>query len=216
MDCPQCEGLELETREWALQDLESYRAGKLDKTTRMLIAALTLLGARDRDLLDIGGGIGAIQLRLLAAGATTATSVDASTAYIEVAREEAARAGLAGRITYHHGDFVALAGDVPEADIVTLDRVICCYHDAVALVSLSAAKARKYYGLVYPRDRLLVRIGLWFENLGCRLKKSPFRAFVHPTQLVDGLIREKGLAEVYRHNTFAWQVLVYERISAEG
>lgn len=89
MDCPQCEGLELETREWARQDLESYRAGTLPTTTPMLIAALTTLGAEGRDLLDIGGGIGAIQLRLLAAGATTATSVDASSAYIEVAREEA-------------------------------------------------------------------------------------------------------------------------------
>jgi magnesium-protoporphyrin O-methyltransferase len=216
MDCCQCEGLELETREWARQDLGSFRAGKLDKTTRMLITALALLGARDRDLLDIGGGIGAIQLRLLEAGATTATSVEASTAYIDVAREEARRAGRAERITYHHGDFVALAGDIPEADIVTLDRVICCYHDAVALVSLSAAKARKYYGLVYPRDTLLVRLGLWLENLSCRLKKSSFRAFVHPTQLVEGLIRKEGLAQVYRHNTLVWQVLVYERISAEG
>jgi magnesium-protoporphyrin O-methyltransferase len=216
MDCPQCEGLELETREWARQDLESYRAGKVQKTTPMLITAITALGTQGRDLLDIGGGIGAIQLRLLAAGATTATSVDASTAYIEVAREEAGRAGVAERITYHHGDFVALAGEIPEADIVTLDRVICCYHDAVALVSLSAAKARKYYGLVYPRDTIWVRLGLWFENLGCRFKKSPFRAFVHPTRLVDSLVRERGLVPVYTRKTFIWQVLVYERISPSG
>jgi len=212
MDCPQCEGIELETREWAREDLESYRAGNLAKTTPMLITALTTLGAQGRDLLDIGGGVGAIQLQLLAAGATTATSVDASAAYIEVAREEARSLGLAERISYHHGDFVALAGEIPEADIVTLDRVICCYHDAVALVSLSAAKARKYYGLVYPRDRLLVRIGLWFENLACRFKKSPFRAFVHPTELVDTLVREKGLVQVYERTTFIWRVIVYERI----
>lgn len=213
MDCCQCEGLELETRKWAIEDLEAYRAGKLDKTTRMLITALILLGARGRDLLDIGGGIGAIQMRLLAAGATTATSVDASTAYLDVAREEAGRAGLAERISYHHGDFVALAGQIPEADIVTLDRVICCYHDAVALVSLSSAKARRYYGLVYPRDRFVVRAALYFGNISYRLRKSPFRAFVHPTSVLDALIRKSGLAQVYRHNTFAWQVLVYERVS---
>lgn len=111
---------------------------------------------------------------------------------------------------------MTLAAEIPEADIVTLDRVICCYHDAEALVSLSAAKARKYYGLVYPRDAFWVRLGLWFENFGYRLRKSPFRAFVHPTSLVDGLVREKGLVQVYRHITFAWQVLVYERISPQG
>jgi SAM-dependent methyltransferase len=212
MDCCQCEGLELETRKWAVEDADAYRAGQLDNTTRMLISALILFGAKGRDLLDIGGGVGAIQLRLLAAGATTATSVDASIAYIEVAREEANRVGLAERIAYHHGDFATLAGEIPEADIVTLDRVICCYHDAMALVSLSAAKARRYYGLVYPRDRLLVRLGLAFENLGYRLRKSPFRAFVHPTSLVDALVRENGLVQVYRSTTFAWQVVVYERI----
>jgi hypothetical protein len=213
VDCCQCEGVELETRKWAIEDLEAYRAGKLDKTTRMLITALILLGAKGRDLLDIGGGVGAIQMRLLAAGATSATSVDASTAYLNVAREEATRAGLAERISYHHGDFVALAGQIPEADIVTLDRVVCCYHDAVALVSLSSSKARRYYGLVYPRDRWVVRAALYFENLSCRLRKSPFRAFVHRTSLVDGLIRTSGLVEVYRQDTFAWQVLVYERVS---
>src|SRR4030095_7260435 len=94
MDCCQCEALEQETRKWAVDDLEAFRAGKLDKTSRMLINTLILLGAKGRDLLDIGGVIGAVQMQLLAAGATRATSVDASTAYLEVAREEAQRTGL--------------------------------------------------------------------------------------------------------------------------
>jgi hypothetical protein len=90
--------------------------------------------------------------------------------------------------------------------------VICCYHDVRGLVSKSAAKARRLYGLVYPRDRWPVRFVLFFENLMLRLRKSPFRAFVHPTELVDGLVREAGLRPLLQRNTFAWQVVVYERL----
>ena len=211
MDSCQCQGLERETKKWALEDLSLYRRGKPAKTTQLLINALVSQGVEAFSLLDIGGGIGAIQIELLRSGAIAATSVEASSAYIQVAREEAARAGLEHRITYVHGDFVSLAASLPEADIVTLDRVICCYDDVQALVSLSASKARKLYGVVYPRSACWVRLPLYIENMGYRLRGSPFRAFVHSSQLIEKLIRNAGLSLVYQQNTFVWQVAVYQR-----
>jgi hypothetical protein len=211
MDCCQCEGIERETKKWAIRDLDRYRAGKRTKTTRMLIQTLRELGVRGMTLLDVGGGIGAIQIELLTAGATAATSVDASAAYIEVATREARRRGLDQRISYLHGNFVSLADQVPAADIVTLDRVICCYHDANSLVDLSSSHAGKLYGAVYPRDSWWNRLGVRLINLTMRLQRSPFRTFVHPTGLVDGLIRKNGLKPVYHRNTFFWQVVVYGR-----
>jgi magnesium-protoporphyrin O-methyltransferase len=213
LDCSSCEGLEGETVRWAQDDLANYRRGKLVKTTPMLIRALVDMGVQDLTLLDIGGGVGAVQLDLLRAGASHATSVDASKAYLAVAKEEASRASLEQRITYVYGDFVTVAGDIPEADIVTLDRVICCYADVETLVSRSAAKARKVYGLVFPRDVWWMKLALFFENLGYRIKGSPFRAFAHPTELVQGLLRSAGLNEVHHRNTFAWQVVLYQRSS---
>jgi magnesium-protoporphyrin O-methyltransferase len=212
MDCAQCRGLEVETRKWAEQDLRLYRRGKSTRTTPILTAALLERGVGGLTLLDIGGGIGVIQLELLAAGAAHTTSVEASLAYLAVAGEQASRAGVADRIRAIHGDFVALAPEVEPADVVTLDRVICCYHDFRALVSLSAAKARRLSGQVYPRDRWLVRLVLTFENLMLRLRKSPFRAFVHPTVVVDRIVREAGLRPVFQKNTFAWQVVLYARL----
>ena len=211
MDCSSCEALEKETVEWAQEDLADYRRGKVAKTTPMLIRAMMDVGVDGLTLLDIGGGVGVIQLELLQAGASRATSVDASSAYLEVAKAEAARAGVEPRITFIHGDFVALAEGIPEADIVTLDRVICCYPDVENLVSRSAAKARKVYGLVFPRDVWWVKLALYVENLGYRLKSSSFRAFVHPTELVDRLARAAGLREIHHRNTFSWQVVLYQR-----
>ncbi len=211
MDSCQCQALERETKKWALEDLALHQKGKPVKTTPMLIRALADAGVDGLTLLDIGGGIGAVQFELLRLGVSTATSVEASSAYLEVAREEATRAALDRRITYLHGNFVSLAEGIPDADIVTLDRVICCYDDAEALVSLSAAKARRLYGLVYPRAAWWVKMAVFFENLVYRLRGSPFRAFVHPTELIDRLVRDHGLKEIHHRETFAWQVVVYQR-----
>src|SRR5258707_1794781 len=131
----QCEGIEgqFNSRE-AGKKLADYQKHGLTGTTRLLIAALKEAGVEGRTLLDIGGGIGAIQLELLKAGARSAVSVDASTAYVEAAQQEARRQGLQDRIQFQHGDFVELADGVPPADIVTLDRSVCCYPDMPALV----------------------------------------------------------------------------------
>jgi hypothetical protein len=55
-------------------------------------------------------------------------------------------------MSFQYGDFVALAPALSAADVVTLDRVICCYDDMPALVGRSAALAERLYGVVYPRD----------------------------------------------------------------
>ena len=91
--------------------------------------------------------MGAVQHELINAGVQQVTSVEASSAYLNAAKEEAQRRRLADHVSYYHGNFADLASDIAPADIVTLDRVICCYHDMEKLVGLSAARARK---LVWP------------------------------------------------------------------
>jgi 2-polyprenyl-3-methyl-5-hydroxy-6-metoxy-1,4-benzoquinol methylase len=162
-------------------------------------------------LLDIGGGIGSIQHALLRRGVVHATDVEAASAYLKVARGEAARRGVDDRITFLHGDFVELAERIPPADIVTLDRVLCCYDDMPALVSLSAKKAIKRYGLVFPRDSWLVRLFLPVANFFLSLTGTPFRIFIHRTEQVDRLIRKQGLKRDYLKKSGFWQVMVYSR-----
>jgi magnesium-protoporphyrin O-methyltransferase len=193
------------------RELTHYRAKGPDRTTRMLIGALKKERIQDLSLLDIGGGVGAIQHALLEAGVQNAVDVDASQAYIQAARAEALRRGVAERISFQHGDFVELAGQIPPADIVTLDRVICCYPDMEKLVSLSAARARKLYSLVFPRDTWWLRIGFVLMNFFMRLRRNPYRAFMHPTRAVEALLRGSGFKRLYYHRTLIWQVAVYSR-----
>lgn len=210
MFCCQCQAIERQfDQRVAARQLKRYRKRGPARTTQMLIDALRARGIQGATLLDIGGGVGAIAHELLRAGAATATSVEASAAYIEAAREGVDGQGDADHVTYYHGDFVELAGQIEPADIVTLDRVICCYGDMESLVGLSSARARKLYGVVYPRDTWWVRLGVALINHTCRLRRQAFRAFVHPAEAVEGIVHSHGLERRFYRQTFIWQVVVY-------
>ncbi|MEW6403095.1 MAG: class I SAM-dependent methyltransferase [Chloroflexota bacterium] len=212
MKCCQCQGIEeLFSESYVRKELAEYRRRGPEKTTRMLINALKSKGVQGLNLLDIGGGVGAIQYEMLNAGAESAMDVEASSAYLAVARAEAERRGISDRISYQRGNFVALAPQVAAADIVTLDRVICCYDDMESLVSRSVEKARKFYGLVYPRDTWWVRLGLDIQNLFLRLTRRQYRSFVHPTKAVEALVTRSGFRRDFYRQTIVWQVVVYSR-----
>jgi magnesium-protoporphyrin O-methyltransferase len=196
----------------ARRDILEYRANGAEGSTRRLLDALIGHGVEGGTLLDIGGGVGVIQLEMLKAGVASSVDVDASAPYIEVARAEAAEHGFDDRTEYRHGDFVALAPDVGSADVVTLDRVICCYPDVGNLVTRSAERARRLYGLVYPVDRWWTRAVAWILNMVTRVSGGAYRMHVHDQRLVDRLIRQAGLDPRYHHAGMVWQTAIYERV----
>jgi magnesium-protoporphyrin O-methyltransferase len=167
-------------------------------------------------VLDIGGGLGAVHLALLSAGAGQAVDVDASAGYLKAAKQEAERQGLAGRIRHLHGNFVDLAREVVAADIVTLDRVICCYDDAQSLLDSSASKARSLLGLVYPVDSRLMKIARGLLNFALRTLRKRFRIFVHSSAQVDAIARSHGFLKRVYHKRGIWQVVVYAKAIATG
>jgi magnesium-protoporphyrin O-methyltransferase len=195
----------------AREELEAYRKHGPDNTTRLLLDAILERNVRGLTLIDIGGGVGAIQHELLRAGVEHGISVDASTAYLNAARSEAERLGHADRMEYRYGDFVALAPQIEAADIVTLDRVICCYPDVEALVGLSSARARRLYGVVFPHDNLVFRFGQRIINLYFRVTRNPYRSFIHSAQVVEAILARQGFYRAFRKTTWFWQVMLYER-----
>ena len=148
---------------------------------------------------------------MLKAGVSEAVGVDASSAYIKAVEEEGEQQGHGDRISSHFGDFVEVAPQISPADIVTLDRVICCYHDLDNLVNLSTALATSMYGVVYPRDTWQVKAAFGFINLYLRLTRKTFRVFIHPTKSVDSLVRRSGFQQRYSSKTMIWQVVLYGR-----
>jgi SAM-dependent methyltransferase len=196
----------------ARDDLRSYRKSGPAGTSTWLLEGLRGDGVDGLSVLDIGAGVGAVHLDLLRAGAAMAVDVDGSPAFVSVARQEAARQGLVDRVTYVVGDFVPLAPTIAPADLVALDRVVCCYPDMEALVRQSVARARLRYGLVYPRDTWWIRSGAAVLNGLARLFRQRVRAYIHRTTEVEAIVRGAGFVPRLRRTNLFWQVAVYERV----
>ncbi len=210
--CCQAEGIEeLVDLQVATKELNRYRRKGATKTTRLLLDVLKSEGVEGMTLLDIGGGVGVLQHELLKAGVKEATSVDASSSYLEAAQKEAERQGHLDRLIQYHGDFVKVAGEISEADIVTLDRVICCYDDMERLVGLSAERALKFYAVIYPPDHWLIKALTWLENLKHRIERDQFRVFAHTNMAVDAIIRRAGLERFFSYESLLWNIEVYRR-----
>lgn len=193
------------------KELARYRKDGASNTSKQLVTAISTGGVEGMTLLDIGGGLGSVQHALLEKGVVKTIHVDASSAYARAAQEEAESRNLNHNIEILQGNFVDIADDIPEVDLVTLDRVICCYDDLESLVRLSVGKAKKRYGLVFPRDFRLFRFFLPLVNFILALRGTSFRIFLHSTQRVDQIIKDQGLIPTYHKRVGFWQVLVYQR-----
>ena len=196
----------------ARADIKSYhKRGPADQT-KLILEALRSLEIKEAELLDIGGGIGVIHHELLHDMARGATHVDASSAYLKEAKEEAARRGHGERVQFVHADFTDIAADLPKADIVTLDRVVCCYPDFQGLLKAAADHSRKALALTYPRETWYLRFGFKVLNFFQRLRKDPFRVFLHPIAGMDALLKAEGFERITLRQLFVWEMALYQRI----
>ena len=212
MSCAHCrDAADFFDRKVARKELKRYRRHGPLRTTRMLVEAALAEGAEGRVVLDVGGGIGAIQHELLAAGARRVVNVDASPSYQDAARGEAEARGTAERIEFYTGDFVEVAPALPTADFVTLDRVICCYPNMPALVGASAEHARVLWGAVFPREYLALRVGMRMLNWIQRLRRSAFRVYNHAREDIGKELRKRGFEERVYRKTLLWQVMVWKK-----
>jgi len=185
----------------------------LEPSQKQLMKGLISSGLSDASLLDIGCGTGYLHQRLLQAGAASAVGVDLSAKMLDEARAQAREQGLAERTDYREGDFVELGDVLAPADIVILDKVICCYPDADALVQRSARMARRVYAFTIPRDRWTVRFALFAGRVFLALIRCRFRSYVHDLAAIDRGLTHLGFARVFQECTFAWLTRVYARRS---
>jgi len=195
----------------AASDLRSWEQDGLPNSTAELIGALRAADVSGATLVDIGAGVGMVHLELLAAGAASAVDVDASSAYLATARAEAERRGVADRVTYRHGNAVDLAEDLPPADIVTLDRVICCYPDLPALLGAALHPRPRLVGLVHPTDRWWVRSAAWLLNALSWLLRRRDDFYIHRQVDIDRLLHDAGFRQRHKGGSRVWRVAVYER-----
>jgi magnesium-protoporphyrin O-methyltransferase len=187
---------------------QRYRRKGLDRTAATMVAFLRERGLAGRTLLEVGGGVGAIEIELLRAGAGRAVNVELSTAYDFEASALAKEAGLQERLERRYGDFAAGMFVAP-ADVVLMHRVVCCYPDPGRLVGAAAELARGYLVMSFPRESRLVRLGIALSNAWHR--RTGFRAYVHPLSALVAPAESRGLRPAFDHRGRIWHVVAFER-----
>lgn len=194
---------------------KKFRRRGLDKPSRLISDALTREGIQEKTLLDIGCGAGGLHLTLLQRGARSAQGVEIAEGMLEAARSLATQLGLADKVMYIQGDFVRMNGGISQADVVILDKVVCCYPEYEELIAKSADKAADLYAVSFPRDAVIPKLGFrGIAWLGDMLKWS-FHPYYHNPAAIGAAIQKRGFREVYSGWTALWSVKVFRRESTE-
>ena len=184
-----------------------YRSRGLDRTATLMVDFLTGQGVEGASVLEIGGGVGAIQLELLRRGAARTTNLEMVDAYEADADALAREAGVAQRMTRRRLDLATAPDDVEPHDIVVLHRVVCCYPDYQRLLGAASAHATRLLVFSHPTGNLLNRFLTAGENLSFRLRRNPFRTYLHEPDALVGAAEQGALRTTYRHSALAWQVV---------
>ena len=200
----------------AQRRLRRYRKGGLDPLAKSMVNFLASQDIAGASLLEVGGGVGDLQVELLKAGVGHATNVELSAGYEETAKEMIAAEGLTDRITRHLGDFVEDQDKFEPADIVVLNRVVCCYPWMDRMMSAATSKTGRYLGLAFPKEKWFMKTTIGLANTFMAATRCDSRAFVHSVDEMESIATRAGLAIRHTDENIGWQAVVYERVSQQG
>ena len=196
---------------FARRAAKRYRKHGLDRSGRQIVAFLESRGLEGATVLEVGGGVGEIQLELLKRGVERTVNLELSPGYDQEAARLAREAGVDGRIERRIHDIAVAPAEVEPADIVVLHRVVCCYPDYERLLGAAADHARRLFVFSHPPRNLISRALLGTQNLGFRLAGREFRTFTHPPPAMLAVLERHGLRPVFTHRGIPWQVAGLER-----
>ena len=197
---------------FARRQARRYRKRGLDEAAKGMVDFLTAHGVEGATVLEIGGGVGEIQLELLRRGAAQATNLELVDTYDAPAGELAAEAGMTGRLSRRLLDIAATPDEIGPADIVVLHRVVCCYPDYSRLLGAAADHTRRLLVFSHPPRNPISRAIVSVQNSMCRLTGRSYRAYTHPPAAMVRVLSRHGLRVNHRHRASVWQVVGAERV----
>jgi hypothetical protein len=181
-----------------------YRKRGLDRTARRIVEFVAAR-IQDATVLEVGGGVGEVQIELLKRGAARTVNLELSPGYEREALGLLAEAGLADRVERRLLDIAVEPDGVEPADAVVLHRVVCCYPDYERLLGAAAARARRVLVFSFPRRNVVSRLFIAGQNLVFRVMRKEFRVFAHPPAAMLAVLHEEGLDTAFAHRGPVWE-----------
>ncbi len=220
MICPCCQPENINdldntfTLRRAKKEGQAYLKNGLSKRADKLIAFLHQLPNESRTTLDIGCGVGGVHQELLRQGLIeSAIGIDASSAYLQIAGQNAGILHINDQTEYHHLDFAQNADQFNRANVVILDRVICCYPHLEQLLGEAANRAQDFLAISYPIDNQISRFAVKIADFFLRLTGSGYHPFVHPEPQIMGIAANAGMQLAHSDQHLFWQIRVFSRVN---
>jgi 2-polyprenyl-3-methyl-5-hydroxy-6-metoxy-1,4-benzoquinol methylase len=198
----------------ARSEAKRYRSSGLDGTSRRIVDLVKAQGVGGKSVLEVGGGIGAIQIELLKAGASRATSIELTPTYEDVAAGLLDEAGLRDRVDRRVMDFAESAQSVEPADVVIMNRVVCCYPHMPRLVQAASQHARQLLVMSFPTINPVTLLGLGTMNVALSVFRREFRVFMHPPEKILATSNQDGLSTLTNQKGILWTVAALGRGAA--
>lgn len=195
----------------ARREARRYRRKGLGDNETRIVEFLRSRDLEGASVLEVGGGVGTLEVELLKAGAARAVNVELSPYYEAEARELVREAGLEDRWEYRVDNLATDGKHIGSADAVVMHRVVCCDPDPKALVGAAADRTRRYLVMSFPRERAASHAFVALINLVARVLRWEHRSFVHPVSTILGTAQRRGLRHVLEHRGFIWQIVAFER-----
>ncbi len=195
-------------------DARKFRRRGLDGRARKLLSAIERsVGLANKTTLEIGLGTGGFTVEMLKRGAASAIGVDAMANQLRQAHLLAQEAGVADRLKLKQGDVTGMAEPLETVDVVVLDRVVCCYPDWQALLTIASSHARAAVALSYPRQAWYTRLWVNGANAGMSVLRRTFRLHLHSPAAMHELLHINGFSPQVIGHRGVWELLVATRPS---
>jgi len=187
----------------------SYLKKGPSRVTSKMIQQLEKQVVQGKTMVDVGGGIGALQWWFLQSGGSKTTDVDASSGYLKQAKEHAHKNGWSDKTSFEMGDCVEVFPQIETADFITLDKVVCCYPNYKEILESVFEKAPESISLSYPMDGFLADAVQSIGALLMKLKGNSFRPYVHPVKEIRAVFANNGYIRMSYDLAFPWHVETY-------
>jgi hypothetical protein len=196
----------------ARRDAARYRRKGPDPMARALARRAARRGLDGASVLEIGGGVGQVMLELLKLGAATGEVIELLPSYEPYVHELAAESGLADRVSFRTADLVADPAAASPADLVVLNKVVCCTPDGVELAGIAASLARRTLVLSHPREAWWIGAAFGLVNLYQRVRRRRFRVFIHPARELEAAVHASALVRASERDGPLFRIVAFERV----
>ncbi|MFT5195741.1 MAG: tRNA1(Val) A37 N6-methylase TrmN6, partial [Candidatus Promineifilaceae bacterium] len=185
--CPCCNGMndvnDLDNffdEKYQFRHADDYLRKGLNKESQRLITWVSKRLDGSETVMEIGCGGGMLHHELLRThNVSHAIGIDASSAGLKAAARNADQLGLTDQITYYRQDFAQNAEKHAKADLVAMDRVICCYPYLDLLLGQATQKTGRYLAISFPSENVVLKVGIRIASFCLELFGSGYHPYLH-------------------------------------